>query len=120
MNIHAKKIVERGKEYVQIPAAEFARILEALEDASDLRAIGERKEEESFPAEFVQALLNASRTGDKVRLWREYRGLSKVELGRIVGTTGQNISMIESSRRQGNKLLHRIAKALDCDMDDLV
>jgi DNA-binding XRE family transcriptional regulator len=91
---------------------------EQVEDA--LRAIS-TGEMETFPLAFVQARMQAEAPGEKLRVWRNYRGLSKAELGRRTGITGQYLRQIEAGRREGSVgLFKRLAEILRCEMDDLV
>lgn len=122
-----KPVTKNGKKYVTMPKAVYDRLQEIWEDAQDAASIDEamRKihsgEMETFPFEFVKSELKAKTTGKKLQLWREYRGLSKVDLGKKVKVSGQFISMIESNKREGSlSLFVRIAKALKCSLDDLV
>lgn len=48
-----------------------------------------------------------------LRAWREYRGLTQAQLGDLVDTTDNVISMLESGDRQlSQKWLNRLAPAL--------
>lgn len=126
MNIHAKKFTDGGKPFVALPEAEFEKIMEMLEDMEDIldarkaiKAINDG--EETIPAQIAYKLMDAKNSGQKIKIWREYRGLSKVALGESVGIAGQYIGMIEAGKRQGTiDILAKIALALDCMVDDLI
>lgn len=49
---------------------------------------------------------NFSNIGDWLRYWREQKDLTQVELGRIVGTSKQNISNIERQQQHSESGAH--------------
>ncbi len=59
--------------------------------------------------------------GERVAKLRKLRGLSQTELGRMVGLSQSSLSHLESG---GRKLIieeaDRLARALQCDVGDLV
>jgi len=55
----------------------------------------------------------AKPSANHLRAWREYRGLTQAQLGELVNTTDNVISMLESGGRQlSQKWLERLAPAL--------
>ncbi|MDP2195400.1 MAG: helix-turn-helix transcriptional regulator [Rhodocyclaceae bacterium] len=72
---------------------------------------------ESLPVEFADRLL----AGDNpLRVWRDHRGLTLQALAVQCGVTRQMLSMIEHGKANASAdLLHKLAVALGCDMDDL-
>lgn len=53
--------------------------------------------------------------------WRELRDLSQEELADKMGTSPAMISHLENNRRRWNAThIHRAAKALSCEVDDLL
>lgn len=55
----------------------------------------------------------AKPSANHLRAWREYRGLTQAQLGEMVDTTDNVISMLESGDRQlSQKWLNRLAPAL--------
>lgn len=118
-------ITSNGKPaFAVLPIAEYERLLALAEDRIDIneaRQVSARiasGEEETLPADFVAALV-AGKT-QPLRLWRQYRGLTLDALGKACGVTRSALSQIESGRTKASgALLKKLAKALDCDMDDL-
>jgi transcriptional regulator with XRE-family HTH domain len=55
----------------------------------------------------------AASAGPYIREWREYRGLTLVQLGAITGLHHSSLSKIETGKRRWNaETIHRIAQAL--------
>ncbi|MBK1720974.1 helix-turn-helix domain-containing protein [Thiocystis violacea] len=100
-----------------LPIAEWNALLEQLEELQDIADAKAAMTEETFPAEFVDQLL----AGEvPLKVWRDYRGLSLQALAKACGVTEQMLSMMEDGNANpSSDLLARLARALDCDMDDL-
>lgn len=112
-----------GDRMVIIPAEEYERLVEAAEDAADLREIDEIKrklaagEEELVPADIVNRIIDGE---NKIRVWREYRGLSGKDLAEKTGLTAAYISQLETGNREGKiETFKKIATALGVDIDDI-
>ena len=76
------------------------------------------RDEERIPVEVVDRLIESE---NPVRVWREYRRLSRRQLAETAGITTAYLSQIETGRRGGSsKVLRAIATALDVDLDDIV
>lgn len=93
------------------------------EDREDVAAVREFQrrlaagEEELIPAEFVNRMIEGE---NKVRVWREYRGLSARDLAAKAEVSGSYLSQIETGTREGSlDAIKRIAAALAVTMDDL-
>ncbi|XBQ15065.1 MAG: helix-turn-helix transcriptional regulator [Oceanicaulis sp.] len=114
-----------GDRLVVMPEAEYEALVEAVEDAED-RAVVDAYDRaaaagltDPVPSEIVDRLLSGAES--KVRIWREHRGLSAVELARAAELSAPYVSQIESGRREpGIDALKRLAAALKVDIDDLV
>jgi DNA-binding XRE family transcriptional regulator len=125
MEMHIETYKIGRTPYVQMPASEFNYLLDELEDLRDIRTIRAAKirladGEETLPSNFVYALAKAT-TGERVRLWRKHRKLTRNALAETAGVQGPYISMIENGQRKGDISLYRkLASALDCDIDDLI
>lgn len=107
-------------EWAVIPYDEYERLREAAELAEDAelarRALA--RDEERVPVEIVDRLIERE---NPVRVWREYRGLSRAQLAEKAEITAAYLSQIESGRRGGSsKVLRAIAATLDVDLDDIV
>lgn len=73
---------------------------------------------ECFPASFVDKLMDSDY---KIRVWREYRNLTTVELAQRVGVSQSYISDIENGKKDGSiKVIKAIADALDADIETII
>jgi DNA-binding XRE family transcriptional regulator len=119
------QIIERDgrPEWAVIPYAEYQRMvarLEELQDVADaeaaLAAI-ERGDEELIPGEIVDRLHGGE---NRLKIWREYRGLTQAALAGAADVSQGMITMIETGRRSGSvPVLKRLAGALRLEVDDL-
>jgi DNA-binding XRE family transcriptional regulator len=112
-----------GDRMAIIPLAEYERLIEAAEDAADARAYDEAKhklasgEDELVPAEFVNRILDGE---NKVRVWREYRGLTVKALAESSELTPAYLSQIETGVREGTiATFKKLAAVLRVDIDDI-
>lgn len=111
-------------EYAVVPIDLYYRLLELAEDAEDIRAADRALrglavgEDELVPAEVAHRLLQDEQQA--LRIWREYRGLSQVELAARSGVQRGYIAQIEIGKRIGGiGTLNKLATALDISIDDL-
>ncbi len=75
-------------------------------------------DEEYFPAKVVDRLLAKE---NPVTVYREYRGMSLVELAKAAGIGGNELAEMESGARAvPARHLPAVAKALGLDYDDLI
>ena len=60
--------------------------------------------------------------GETMRMWREKRGLSQIELARLSGISQVTISALEKGRNSGGNLdtLELLADALGLSIDEYV
>lgn len=112
-----------GDRMVVIPFEEYERLIEAAEEVADARAVDEIKrklatgEEELIPAEFANRLISGE---NKIRVWREYRGMTGKELAEKTGLAAPYISQLETGNREGTiDTFKKIAAALRVDIDDI-
>jgi DNA-binding XRE family transcriptional regulator len=124
MNVTAKFTTPSGDDMVIVPAAEYARLVEAAEMAEDVAALDEfqRKraagEEELVPAAVVDRLLDGE---NPLRVWREHRGFSGEALAARAGITQAFLSQIETGKREGSiSTMKSIADALGLTIDELI
>lgn len=113
-----------GRRLAVLPEAEYLALLEAKEDREDIAAVREfdtklaRGEEELIPARYVDRMIAGE---SKVRVWREYRGLTVKALAQASGLAPAYVSQIETGRREGTvETYKKIAQALGLGIDDLV
>jgi len=123
MNKPAIVTTPSGDKMAFIPLAEYERLVEAAEDAADIRAYDEAKrriaagEEETIPSEIVNRILDGE---NKIRVWREHRGLTARDLAVKAGVSTAYLSQIETGVRDGSfETIKRIAAALSITVDDL-
>ncbi|MBA3519471.1 MAG: helix-turn-helix transcriptional regulator [Rhizobiales bacterium] len=114
----------QGERLVLIPEAEFRIIVEAAEDAADLEAIRRFEaalatgEEELIPSEVVDRLLSGE---SKVRVWREFRGLSPQDLAERAGIGEARLAEIEDGSADITvSELQALAPALQVYAEDLL
>lgn len=113
-----------GERLIVLAEADYNRLVEAAEDAADIAAVEifRRKlaagEEELVPAEILNRILNGE---NRIRVWREHRGLTCDALAGKAGIAQGFLSQIETGRREGTvETLRKIADALSLTIDDLV
>lgn len=111
-------------QYAVVPFDEWEALIDRLEELEDLRearaisaAIAEG--EETYPHELLERLLRLEE--HPLKIWREYRGLTLAELAKQCGVSSPALSQIETGKRTPSvDLLTKLAKALRCDMEDLI
>lgn len=113
-----------GEQLVLLPKAEYEAILAAAEDNADRFALADFRsrlasgEEELLPAEIVDRLLSGE---NRLRVWREHRGLTVRSLAERAGIAQPYLSQIETGRREGTVETYRkLAAALSLGLDDLL
>ena len=109
-----------GEVLVILPLTEYERLVDAADVAAAdrVRADLAAGRDEMVPAAVVDRLLAGE---NRIRVWREHRGLSARELARRAGISGAYVSELESGRKNGRvEPLQRLAVALGVDLDDLV
>jgi DNA-binding XRE family transcriptional regulator len=116
-------ITPSGDRMVLVPFEEYQRLVEAAEDAADARDVDEIKrrlatgEEELIPAKVVGRMIDGE---NKLRVWREYRGMSAKQLAEATGLAAPYISQLETGKREGTiETFKKIAAALRVDIDDI-
>ena len=105
---------------ITITLEEYEALVEAREDLEDLRAIEEYRANpgETVPAEFVDRMLAGENI---IKLWREHRGLSQIDLSSNTGLNRVTLSNIERGvKTPGIDALKKIAAALNVRVDDLL
>jgi DNA-binding XRE family transcriptional regulator len=120
---------ERSGGMVHVPEGDFLEIArkldfleeqERLEDEEAAAAVAWdlANPQEYLPEDVALRIINGE---NPLRVYREYRGLTQVELGARAGRTGATVSEIETGRKRGSiTTLRALARALDVDVDDLL
>lgn len=113
-----------GGKLAVIPLEEYQRMrtwLEELQDGIEATGIKQRivaGEEEALPAALVERLLGGQES--RLKVWREYRGLTIRQLAGQAECSAGYLSEIESGKKDGSlRVMKRIALALRVDLDDL-
>ena len=113
-----------GERMVVIRERDYRALLDALDDADDLKAVRvfreklKHGEEELLPAAMVDAILNGE---NRIRIWREHRGFTAVDLAKSAGIAPAYLSQIETGKRDGTVDTYRkLAAALRVSLDELV
>ena len=105
---------------ITIPVEDYARLMEAAEDLADIQAVADYKADPKpgVPSEFVARMLAGE---SLLKLWREHRGYSQNELGKISGVNRIQIGDIEDRGKTGSVMtLKKLADALNIQIDDLL
>src|SRR3546814_420302 len=103
---------------VTLPRRDYEALVEAAEERQALRAYAATRDEEAFPAEVVNAIIDGA---NPVRTWRKYRGLKQADLAETLGISKSHLSEVETGK--GNlsvPVLSALADALEVDMEMLV
>lgn len=123
MSKHKPQIIRDGNgrpAFAVLPWADYVDLLgeESMSD-EELFDLAEAANEERFPDEVVDRLLAGE---NPIRVFRQHRGLTQVELARLVDTNPVYLSQIErmKGRRGSLDLNRRLARALGVDIEDLV
>jgi DNA-binding Xre family transcriptional regulator len=99
-------------------ASRFDALRELVEDRQAAAAFTRTGDQESVPDSVVGRLLDGE---NPIRVWRQHRGLSLRSLAEQVRTSPSALSDIETGKSEGRlSILHRIAGALDVDLEDLI
>lgn len=124
MNAFTLRPVHQDAETVTLHRADYEALLEALEDAQDLVESREalarlqRGEEEAFPIELVEQIIDGMQP---VRAFRQYRGLTQQALAQSAGVSASYLCEIEAGRKTGSlDAITRIAGALRLPIDSLL
>ena len=89
------------------------------ETAIDVAAFDIAKAEggETFPAQVVRRVVSGE---NRIKVFREYRGLTQTELAAEIGSSAAYVSQLETGARHGGrKTLGKIADALELERADL-
>ena len=119
----ASRLTLAGRTYVVLDEAAYERLRDAAEDAEDIaesRRVLARVaagEEEMIPGEIVERLAGGE---NRIRVWRQHRGLTIEALAARAGISRATLSQIETGKRDGKlATITAIARALGLDLDDL-
>lgn len=121
MTSHAQKIVtEKGETLVVLSLEEYEALIDAADAAMAKHVLAEIEagRQEWVPGEIVDRLLNGE---NRIRVWRDHRGLSAIDLAEKAGISAAYLSELEAGKKNGGiATLKKLAVALGIDLDDLV
>ncbi len=107
-------------EYAVIPVVEYNQLLHKAEQLDELLTFDKAVafDEETLPHDMVCQLVAGH---NKIKVWREYRGMTQAALAKQTGLDFLVISSLEIDEYQfTDELVKLIATALLIDVDDLV
>lgn len=113
------QIIEQNGQpaFAVVPMDEWNALLERLENLQDIADAKAARDEETFPVEFINRLASGV---SPLKVWRDHRNMTLQALAGQCGVTRQMLSMIEHGKANPSAdLLAKLARALQCDMDDL-
>jgi hypothetical protein len=114
-------INKNGKSYVVIPYETYQQLIEDAEILADIKAYDEIKEkkEENFPSYIVDKIFIQGE--NPIKVYREYRNLTQLELLNRVKITLKKLQEIEADISLANKEeLEAIVKVLNIDIDMVI
>lgn len=109
---------------VTISRAEYERLLDIAEEAADVAAYDRAMArlasglDELIPSEFANRIIDGE---SRVRVYREYRGLTQSALAERARVNRVQIADIEAGRKSGSiETVRKLADALGVTVDDLI
>ena len=110
-------------EYAIVPFEEWEKMVSRLEELEDIRdarnvkaAIAEG--EETYGSDFVKRLVSGE---NRLKIWRSHRNLTIAKLAEACGVSVAAVSQIENNKRKTSiDLLVKLARALECDMENII
>lgn len=106
--------------FVILPYQDYEEIVDSLEEQEDIKTIDEFRADgrKVFPHEIAEKIAKGE---SPVRVLREYRKISQVELAKRINVSRQYLNQIENKARNGNiKILKKISAELDVPIDLLI
>lgn len=107
-------------EHEKLSDGRIAISLSDFEDILDVLAYDEAKSatEETFPVELVERLIEGE---SPLRVYREFRGFTQVQIAQKIGLTQATIAELEKGKQKGSIYTWKaLASVLNVDIDDLV
>lgn len=109
------QLVEKREdaEFVALTQQHYEELIERAEDAAAVAAFRKTRNEEAFPAELLDRMLEGEKP---IRVWRQHRGMTQQELATKIGISKSHLSEVESGKGELSlKTLRAAARALDID-----
>ena len=121
---HIPKPLGKSKDTVTLSRKDWLAIVEALEDAEDVRTVDEflarrrAGKDDAIPVAVMKRLIARE---NPVRVYREWRGMTATALAKAAKVAQPYLSAIETGAKPGSAAaLKRIANVLKVEMEDLV
>ncbi|WP_330204020.1 helix-turn-helix transcriptional regulator [Cyanobacterium sp. Dongsha4] len=111
-------INKNGKDYAVIPYDFYQKLIEDAEMLADIKAYdtAKNKSEETFPFEVVDSI--CLKGENPIKVYRQYRGISIIELSKKTKIDVQELEKIENNIYiASQKNLEKIAENLKIDLD---
>lgn len=108
------------KQYAVIPMELFEELTERAEMLDDIKTLNEvlATDEEMIPHELLKKLLAGE---NQLKVWREYRGFTQIDLATQTGLEQATIEKIETGQQLATPAdLKKLATVLMVDVDDLI
>ena len=117
--VYARVKTARGTvDGVIMKADNYEALRDYIEDLEARRAFDNTRDQESFPLEIADRLIDGE---NPIRVFRKYRGMTLNALARAAKLSKGYLSEIETGKKPGSvKALRRIADALGVDVDNLL
>jgi len=112
-------IQRKGKRFAVVPLKAFEQLVQDAEMLDDIRAYdsAKRREEENFPAEVADRILDGE---NPIRMFREYRGMTQEALAKAAHIARPYVAELESGKKKGSvSVLRAIASVLKVELDDI-
>lgn len=116
-------ITRQGKKFVLLAEQDFQKLLQDAEMLADVRAYDaakariERGEDEIIPISITTRRMAGE---NRVKIWREYRGLTQEQLAQASGVSRGMIAAMEAGHKSGSTAtLKKLAGSLRIQIDDL-
>ena len=116
------QVIERDgvPEYAVVPFEDFEEMSRLSEQMRDIQAYDAAMDDpgDALPHELMTRLVDGE---SPLRIWREHRQLTQVELARRAGIDKTYLSQIEDGHKPGSvAVLAKLASALGVEVDDLI
>lgn len=118
-----EKITRDGKVFAILPMDRLKKLMDDAEMLADVAAYDATKariasgEDELIPWELINRRLAGE---SRMKIWREYRGLTQEGLAKASKVSRSMIAAIEAKHKTGGiATLKKLAGALKVDLDDL-
>ena len=118
-------VTPSGERLAVLPEAELDALLVLAGDTNDVTTVPDdftdalaSEMEAAVPSGFLDRLLAGA---NPIKVWREYRGLSLIDLAEATAVPAERLAALEAGDATGSPAeIHTLAVALKLAVDDLV